>query len=350
MLLQASNIIDRVRVYLDQIPLTNEDVRTDSSIIGSASTNFSDADLLQRINEAEKEIISKVKAQHVPLSVYRYDTAAGKTLPIITEEIVRLMYSRVIFTGSAGDPNTTAVYDPQGYFDGAAADNEIIYQLIAGRVITVEDITVTTGTNPTTTQSLTVTVDGVTVATIALNTGGTHVTTLSGGATEFNVNTGQVLRIFGTGLDAEDYSFGFTAEAEVFGMDTVEGIRAIQRNVDRNRRLAAAGRAASGSYPVYTYEDGELNVYPNADDVVAFFTRIPTQITTTQLYNGSDFLTVDSRFESALIYRVLASCYETARDVNRSQFAYSIFEDEIEPYSIFNRFNLLIDDREVDVE
>jgi hypothetical protein len=349
MLLQASDIIDRIRVHLDQIPLTNEDVRTDSAIIGSLSTNFSDADLLERILDAQRDIVTKVKAQHVPLAVIRYDTAEGKTLPVIDEEIVRLLYSRIFYTGEDGDPNITAPYDPAGYFAGTPSTNEIMYQLIAGRVITVTDIIVTTDTDPTTTQSLVITVDGTTVGSIALNTSGTHVTTIGGGS--FEVNTGSVMRIIaGSGIDAEDFNFAFEATAEVFSADTVEGIRATQRTVDRNRRLQASGRAATGSYPVYTYEDGELNVYPNADDVLAFLVIAPPFIATSSLYNGNDFLTLDSRFEAAIIYWVLASCYETTREVERQQFAYSIFQDEIEPYGLFNRFNSLIDDREVDIE
>lgn len=349
MLLKASNVIDRIRIHLDQIPLTNEDVRTDSAIIGSASTNFSDADLLDRIRRAERDIISKVKAQHVPLAVTRYDTAAGKNLPSIDEPIVRLLYSRVFYTGAAGDPSVTAPYDPQGYFDGTPADSEIMYQLIAGRVITVTDIAVTTDVNPTTTQTLNITVDGSSVGSITLNTGGTHVDTLSGGS--FEVLTGQVLRIVATtGIDAQDFTFGFTATAEVFGSDTVEGIRAVQRTVDRNRRLQSSGRAATGNYPVYTYEDEELNVYPSADDVLAFIVQIPDSLATTSLYNGTDFLTVDSRFEAALIYWVVASCYETMRQMEQRDFAFSIYEDEIDAYKLTNRLNALINDREVDIE
>lgn len=349
MLLQASNIIDRIRIHLDQIPLTNEDVRTDSAIVGSVSTNFSDADLLDRINRAQLDIISKVKAQHVPLAVFRYDTEEGKTLPVLSEPIVRLLYSRVFYTGAAGDPSVTAPYDPQGYFDGVPADSEIMYQLIAGRVITVTDISVTTDTDPTTTQTLNVTVNGSSVGSITLNTNGVHVDTLTGGT--FQVATGQVLRIVATtGIDAADFTFGFTATAEVFGTDTVEGIRAVQRTVDRNRRLQSAGRAATGTFPVYTYEDGELHVFPDADDVLAFFVNAPTPLLTSSLYNGTDFLTVDSRFEAALIYWVVASCYETMRQREHKDFAYSMYEDEIDAYSIHNRFNSIINDREVDIE
>ena len=349
MLLQANNIINRIRVHLDQVPLTNEDVRTDSSIIGSVSTNFSDADLLDRVLRAERDIVTKVKAQHVPLSVIRYDTAEGKLLPDISEPIVRLLYSRVFYTGETGDPAITAPYDPQGFFEGVPSNNEIMYQLIAGRVITVTDININTLPDPSSTQSLIVTVDGATVATIALDPGGAHITTISGGS--FVVKTGSVLRIIaGTGIDAGAFNFSFEATAEIFSADSVEGIRAVQRTVDRNRRLQSAGRAATGSYPVYTYEDAELNVYPDADDVLAFMVVSPDPLVSISLYNGTDFLTVDSRFEAALIYWVLASCYETLREPDRQQFANSIFEDEIEPYSLFNRFNSLIDDREVDIE
>ena len=355
--LRANDIITNVRRMLDQVPFGDEDVGTDSSIIGSNSTNFSDADLLDRINFGQRDIISRVKAMHVPESITRYDTASGDTLPVPTIEYARLLHSRVLYTGAAGDPTNNAPYDPQGYFDGQPTYPEIVYQLIAGRVITVTDISLTTGVNPSVAHSLLVTVDGTSVATIAVNTSGTHVTTIGGGS--FVIQTGEIMQIevASAGFDAEDLTFAFTATAEVFSTDTVEGQRCRQRSVDRHRRLERTvgaagetpGRQATGMYPVYTFEDGELNVHPSGN-VAAFFVEMPPTLTTTNITNEEDFLWIDERLEAAITAWVCASCWETMKDVQRTELYMQWYEDEIQPYSLANRMNSVIDDREIDVE
>lgn len=357
--LKASDVINRVRQFLDQVPFSDESVATDSMVMGSNSTNFSDQNLLERVNDAQRAIVSRVKAQHVPVAIKRYDTAAGDTLPDITIEYMRLLLSRVLYTGSSGDPNNTAPYDPQGYFGGTPDYPDVVYQLIAGRHITVSDISLTTGTDPVAgNTSLIVTVDGTSVATIAVNTSGTHVTTIGGGS--FEIETGQIMQIEvgAAGYDAADHTFAFTATAEIFTADTVEGIRAIQRSVDRNRRLEntigaaglTPGRAASGSYPVYTFEDGELNVYPNATSVAAFFVESPADVTYTNFINNIDYLVIPDKFELACVAWVCASCYDTMRQSVRQELHTALFEDEIDPYVLENRYNPIIDDREVDVE
>lgn len=356
--LKASTIITRVRQFLDQVPFADESVGTDSHVMGSNSTNFSDQNLLERVNDAQRAIVSRVKAQHVPLAITRYDTAAGDTLPDITIEYARLLYGRVLYTGTAGDPNTTAAYDPQGYYNGTPGYPDVVYQLIAGRRITVTDISLTTGVNPTSTTSLIVTVDGTSEATIAVNTSGSHVTTIGGGS--FVIETGQVMQIEvgASGFDAANLTFSFTATAEVQQSDTVEGIRAIQRSVDRNRRMQntvgangeTPGRAASGNYPVYTFEDGELNVFPSATSVAAFFVESPTSVSYTSYQNGEDYLVIPDKFELACVAWVCASCYQTLRQSVLEELHMALYEDEIDPYVLENRYNRLIDDREVDVE
>ena len=356
--LKASVVLTRVRQVLDQVPYSDEAVGTDSMVMGSNSTNFSDQNLLERINDAQRAIVARVKAMHVPNAIHRYDTAFGDTLPDIALEYDRLLYSRVLYTGATGDPNNTAPYDPQGYFDGTPDYPDIVYQLIAGRHITVTDIALTTGTNPTTNTSLLVTVDGTSVATIAVNTSGTHVTTIGGGS--FEIETGQIMKIEvgGAGFDAADLTFSFTATAEVFTADTVEGIRAIQRSVDRNRRMQntvgangeTPGRAASGNFPVYTFEDGELNVFPNATSVAAFFVESPQDISYTNYVNGEDYLFIPEKLELACVAWVCASCYNTQRNTGMEELHMALYEDEIDPYVLENRYNRLINDREVDVE
>lgn len=353
----ASDIIARVRQFLDQVPFSDEDVQTDSSVFGSSSTDFSDPNILDRVNDAHRALISKVKAQHVPLAVTRYDTAAGATLPEINIKYIRLLLSRVLYTGEAGDPTNNAPYDPQGFFAGSPDDNEIMYQLIAGRVINVTDMLVTSTINPSIMGTLGIEVDGTSVGTITLNTSGSHVTSIGTG---FTILTGQVLQIINqtAGVGGSGYNFSFTATAEVFDVDTVEGVRALRRSVDRHRRLQntsnstgdTPGRLATGQYPVYTWDDAELQVYPDATSVVAFFVGSPEDITITQVNDGSDYLLVDERFLLALTAHVAASCYHTLKQTAAEELHMQLFEDEIRPYSLRNRINKLIDDREVDVE
>ena len=356
--LKASDVITRVRQFMDQVPFNDEAVGTDSMVIGSNSTNFSDQNLLERVNDAQRAIVSRVKAQHIPLTIKRYDTAAGDTLPNITLEYDRLLLSRVLYTGTTGDPNNTAPYDPQGYFDGTPDYPDVVYQLIAGRHITVTDISLTTGTNPTVNTSLIVAVDGTSEATIAVDTSGSHATTIGGGS--FEIETGQIMQIEvgAAGFDAADLTFSFTATAEVQTVDTVEGVRCLQRSVDRNRRLQntvgaegkTPGRVASGSYPVYTFEDGELNLFPNATSVAAFFVESPASVTYNNFTQNDDYLVVPDKFELAMVAWVCASCYQTLRNPQMEELHTALFEDEIDPYVLENRYNLLFNDREVDIE
>jgi len=166
------------------------------------------------------------------------------------------------------------------------------------------------------------------------------------------------IEVGASGFDAADLTFSFTATAEVQTSDTVEGVRAVQRSVDRNRRMQntvgangeTPGRAASGNFPVYTFEDGQLHMFPTADKVAAFFVESPPTISYEEFEAGDDYMVIPDKFELACVAWVAASCSQTMKDLIMEQLYMALFEDEIDPYVLENRYNRLIDDREVDVE
>lgn len=342
MAIKASDIITRVRRLLDQVPLTDEDVKTDSAVIGAPSTQFSDENLLQRINHGQREIIARVKAQHVPLAIESYTGP----FPDVALDVVRLLYSRVFYSGTGGGSGVFASYDPQGFFDGEPDDNEIIYSFIASRNINVDDLDITADAAAGT-SDISVRKNGVEVGTVQLDALGAGTTTMA----PFTLIPGDVVTVVAlTGFQHSNVFINFTADAEVVEANDVTNGRCVQRTVDRHRRLEQAGRAASATYPVFTYEDEQLNVYPDALNATAYFVVAPPELTTVELAAGTDDLIIDERTQFALIYYVAATCYQTMRDAEMYKDAMEEFLDEIDPYALNNRYNLIFDDREVDVE
>jgi len=217
-------LINRIRRILDQVPFVAENVDSDSDLIGSPSTNFSNENLMERIINAQKIIMSRCKAIHMLPAVIKYDESTGD-IPEIEVPIVRLMYSRVF------------------------RDN-----------------------------------------------------------------------------------------------DDDAPVRATQRPVDGSRRLERSGLASSVSYPTYTYEDGALRIMPAATQYDVYMLSLPTFST-----NVASHQPLDERFENAIIMYVASSCYQTLQRPDLHEYSYSVFEDEIDAYAIYNRYKRL-DDREVDVE
>lgn len=216
MAIATNDMVGWIRDMLDQRPIVDEDVKTDSAVVGSVSTNFSDENLIDRINRAQWNIVSTCKAQHVPSAILMYTTP----LPEINVEIIRLLHSR--------------------NFRGAS--------------------------------------------------------------------------------------------------------RCVQRSAERHVRLEQAGRVATATYPTYTYEDGELNFYPDNTGAVAWMVVAPAAAIT-----GGN-LSVDERFEDAVLYHVVASCYQTLRRQDDADFFSSAYMDEIDPFMTNKRLSTIFDDREVDVE
>jgi len=128
-----------------------------------------------------------------------------------------------------------------------------------------------------------------------------------------------------------------------------DAARAFRRSVDAHRRLSRSGRAPTTARPVYTYEDGEVHVYPatntGANAYKYRYVGLPTAVPA----NGDGDLQLDERFEAAIVNYVVAMCYQKLKRKDLFQFTYQIFLDEIAPYQIGNRTNALSDE-EVEVE
>lgn len=229
----VGRLITRIRRQLDQVPLPNETVETDSEVIGSPSTNFGDEDLMDRIDRANRNIASNVKAQHVPRLIKKETDQTS-----VETNALRLLPRRVFFTS-----------------DSTATD--------------------------------------------------------------------------------------------------VTYIRAFRRSVDMQHRLESRysnpGREGSSDYPVFVYEDGNFNLYPDPSSqspygMKAFIVKRPNEVTAT-----TDTNPLDERFEKSIVDYVTSSCYQTMRQPGLSSFFYSNYQDTLVPMMQSTTYSLM-DDNEVDTE
>jgi hypothetical protein len=222
----AARIVTRTRRLMNQMGFTTESTETDSHIVGSPTTRFSDEELIDLINDGVRSIIQIAKASHVYPQI-QTDTSLTPTKPV-----VRILRNRVFYSGDAG-----ATYK-----------------------------------------------------------------------------------------------------------------RARRQLVDTRRRLAEPGRQATANYPIYTYEAGELKVYPTGGAVKWSYVTIPTPLDSS---NPSSALTqpipIDERFECALVHYVASLAYQKLQREDLHEMTYGVFLDEMAPYSP-ETVTGVIKDREVDVE
>ena len=342
--LTASRVIQRTRKLLDQVPMVNEDVSVDSSVIGSPSTDFSNENLLQRVNAAVRFLVGQVKASHIPAAIVRYEGP----FPDVDLAVLRPMFSRVLYSSDAlGSLTLTAPYDLQGYWEGTAVGGAQLFQFVAGRAMKLTGASIAFNTNPTIACNFVFTKNGASAGSVAIaSTLGTNTETFP----DVDLLAGDIFRVIaGSNCNGVGIFFTFPGTTEVITGDPVLGRRCLQRSEDRVRRLEVAGRAATANYPVYSYEDGFMRIYPDGDNSVAFFVVTPDPITFAAFNLGNDTLVVDERFEAALVAYTAASCYQTMRQPGLYEWALGTFQDEIDPYATYNRTSLVFDDREVSV-
>lgn len=125
----------------------------------------------------------------------------------------------------------------------------------------------------------------------------------------------------------------------------VDGVRAFGRRVDQYKRIAEAGRAGDATHPVYTFEAGEVRVYPTpqATQEIAYVTQ-PDPVSSV-----NDSLPIDERFEAAVVYYVASLSYAKLQRSDLSELMDQIWQDEISVFDIDLRTGIL-NDKEVEVE
>lgn len=120
--------------------------------------------------------------------------------------------------------------------------------------------------------------------------------------------------------------------------------RAVRRKVDSHRRLEDPGRQASTTYPIYTYEAGELNIYPAGQSYYWFYVTTPTELTAL-----GDTLQVDERFECAMVHYVASLAYQKLQRMDLHDLTNEIYLSELQPYAR-NTSGSVLKEREVEVE
>lgn len=342
--MKASYIISRVRQHLDQVPLEEEDVKTDSAIVASPTTEFSDEDLFFRVLLAQRAVVNGAKAMHVQPCITQYTGP----LPTIDLEYERFLYGRVVYNGE--EINTSyEPYDPQGYYEGVPGGGTNLFSFVAAAPTNILSLLVSTGTDGATDSGLTVYLNNTAVGTVTLSPlgDGNHVVSVP----EINMVDTDVLKVkANAGIDHGDIFMSFTGEVAVLTAEDVANRRAVQRSADRHRRMEGAGRNATPRYPVYTMEDGHLHIYPDDVSIECYLVVPPQDLQIVNLAQGTDDLTVDERFTGALIHYVAATCFETMGATDQADLEMADFNDEMDAFALYNRLNVLFDDREMDVE
>lgn len=120
--------------------------------------------------------------------------------------------------------------------------------------------------------------------------------------------------------------------------------RAVRRKVDSHRRLEDPGRQASTTYPIYTYEAGEMNIYPSGQSYFWFYVTTPTDLTSL-----GDTLEVDERFECAMVNYVASLAYQKLQRMDLHDLTNELFVSELQPYAR-NTSGSVLKEREVEVE
>lgn len=97
------HILTRTRRLLDQVPLARENVATDSSVIGSPSVSFSDENLTDRVNEAIRAIVPRVKAEAIPQTINLEDDAILPATANVEAFTVRLLPRRIFLRDASNN-------------------------------------------------------------------------------------------------------------------------------------------------------------------------------------------------------------------------------------------------------
>jgi len=108
--LVQADMVTRVRRRLDEITIGGEVALTDTNVQDLASSNFSDNDLQNRLNDAARNLAARVKAQYLPDLIETVDTTRfhdyqsnrilGSRVKVTSTEHGEQIATRRTFTGN----------------------------------------------------------------------------------------------------------------------------------------------------------------------------------------------------------------------------------------------------------
>jgi hypothetical protein len=127
------------------------------------------------------------------------------------------------------------------------------------------------------------------------------------------------------------------------GRFRVTGVRAVRRSEDLARRLEETGQRGTAAEPAYSYENGEIRIYPIGLPVLYHYVTFPSDLTI------DEDMPIPDVFESALVHYAAAGCFQRLQRLDRMAFAMEVYEDEIAPFRLEVRHGIT-EDAEVSVE
>lgn len=118
-----------------------------------------------------------------------------------------------------------------------------------------------------------------------------------------------------------------------------------RRSIAEHNYLEDSGRAATPRKPAYTYDGGELNVYPGSDPTVRVdYVEYPSKITVSDVPSdtfyvaGSDSLSVGAQLVGPLALYVTAKAQRAIERVGFHQLYMDLFDRSIRPFQRTWRF------------
>lgn len=115
-------------------------------------------------------------------------------------------------------------------------------------------------------------------------------------------------------------------------------VRARYRELSEHFDLETSGRGATEDYPAYTYNDHDIDVYPNpVEGSEVLQVLIPSSIRVENMAAGTDTLELDERFEGAIVAYVTAHAFLSIQNPTMYSLYMSMFNNKLEPLLIGTR-------------
>lgn len=102
-----ADYVTEVRRQIDEMNLSGESVATDTDVLDSASSNFSDVDIQDRLMDGSRYVASRVAAQYIPSLIISITPTDFNVPYSSSKKVIRLLGSRVSLTdGTKADRRT----------------------------------------------------------------------------------------------------------------------------------------------------------------------------------------------------------------------------------------------------